>query len=188
MDIATRKRVILGTNQYPNTNEAMLDKVTSSKVESYEGLQPYRGAMAFEQLRLETEKRAKTQGLPKVFLLKIGNVAMRQARAGFITNFFGCAGYQIIDGQAYSTEQEGVDAAISAQANIVAICSSDEEYATIAPVIAQKLKAYSTDIQCVVAGNPTEIVDVLKSAGVDDFIHARSNLLETLKRYNALLG
>jgi len=188
MDIATRKRVILGTNQYPNTNETMLDKITHEQTRIYEGLQPYRGAMAFEQLRLDTEKRAKTQGFPKVFLLKIGNVAMRQARGGFITNFFGCAGYQIIDGQAYSSEKEGVDAAIVAQANIVAICSSDEEYATFVPVIAQKLKAHSKDIQCVVAGNPTEIIEILKSAGVDDFIHVRSNLLETLRRYNALLG
>ena len=188
MGIATRKRVILGTNQYPNVNEEMLDKVMHSDTKSYEGLQPYRGAFAFEQLRLDTEKWAKIHGRPKVFLLKIGNVAMRQARAGFITNFFGCAGYQIIDGQAFSSEQEGVDAAIAAQANIVAVCSSDEEYATVAPVIAQKLKAYSTDIQCVAAGNPTEIIESLKSAGVDDFIHLRLNLLETLKRYNALLG
>ena len=188
MDIASRKRVFLGTNQYPNINESMLDNVTISDTEVYEGLQPYRGATAFEQLRLNTEKWAKTQGLPKVFLLKTGNVAMRQARAGFITNFFGCAGYQIIDGQAYSTEQEAVDAAIASKANIVAICSSDEEYATVAPVIAEKLKAYSKDILCVVAGNPTESIDSLKNAGVDDFIHVRSNLLETLKRYNQLLG
>ena len=187
MDIATRKRVILGTNQYPNVNEEMRDKLTHFDTGNYEGLQPYRGAMAFEQLRLDTEKWAKTHEQPKVFLLKMGNVAMRQARAGFITNFFGCAGYQIIDGQAYSTEQEGIDAAIAAKANIVAICSSDEEYATFAPVIAQKLKAYSKDIQCIVAGNPTEIIDSLKAAGVDDFIHVRLNLLDTLKRYNTLI-
>ena len=188
MDISTRKRVILGTNQYPNTNEEMLDKVIRLDTAVYEGLQPYRGAIAFEQLRLDTEKWAKTHGQPKVFLLKIGNVAMRQARAGFITNFFGCAGYQIIDGQAYSTEQEGIDAAIAAKANIVAICSSDEEYATFAPVIAQKLKMHAKDIQCIVAGNPTEIINSLKAGGVDDFIHVRLNLLDTLKRYHALLG
>ena len=188
MDIAIRKRVILGTNQYPNTGEEMSDKVMRLDTTVYEGLQPYRGATAFEQLRLDAEKWAKTHGQPKVFLLKTGNVAMRQARAGFITNFFGCAGYQIIDGQAYSTEQEGVDAAIAAGANIVAICSSDEEYAVFAPVIAQKLKAHAKDIQCIVAGNPTEIIDKLKDEGVDDFIHVRLNLLETLKRYHALLG
>ena len=188
MDIATRKKVFLGTNQYPNINEEMLDNVTFFNTKTYEGLQPYRGAMAFEQLRLGTEKWAKTHGRPKVFILKIGNVAMRQARAGFITNFFGCAGYQIIDGQGFPSEQEGVDAAIAAKANMVVICSSDEEYETVAPVIARKLKTYSKEIQCLVAGNPTEIIDSLKSAGIDDFIHIRLNLLDTLKRYNTLFG
>ncbi|MDR1181351.1 MAG: methylmalonyl-CoA mutase family protein [Bacteroidales bacterium] len=190
MDIATRKTVFVGTNQYPNTTEMMLDKVNIDlSGKKYEGLQPYRGAAPFEKLRLDTEKWAKTTGKrPVVFLLKTGNVAMRQARAGFITNFFGCAGYEIIDGQPFDSEQEGVATAISYQANIVAICSSDEEYTTIAPTIAKELKRQAKHIRCIVAGNPVEIIEALKQAGVDDFIHARLNLLETLIRYNLLLG
>jgi methylmalonyl-CoA mutase len=190
MDIATRKTVFVGSNQYPNITEMMLEKVNIDLEEKkYAGISPYRGAMPFEQLRLNTEKWSKTNGRrPKVFLLKTGNVAMRQARAGFISNFFGCAGYEIIDGQAFASEQEGITAAISAKADIVAICSSDEEYASIAPVIAQGLKQQAKNILCIVAGNPTEIIDVLKQAGVDDFIHVKLNLLETLKRYNLLLG
>jgi methylmalonyl-CoA mutase len=190
MDIATRKTVFVGTNQYPNTMEMMLDKVNINLSEKrYEGLQPYRGAAPFEKLRLDTEKWAKRTGKrPIVFLLKTGNVAMRQARAGFITNFFGCAGYEIIDGQPFDSGQEGVAKAISSQADIVAICSSDEEYATIAPIIAQELKRQSKNTRCIVAGNPVEIIEELKQTGVDDFIHAKLNLLETLTRYNLLLG
>ena len=190
MDIATRRVVFVGTNQYPNINEMMLDKIENNiATKKREGLQPYRGAIAFECLRLNTEKWTKANNRrPTVFLLKIGNVAMRQARAGFITNFFGCAGYDIIDKQGFSNEQEGVDAAIASKADIVVICSSDEEYATVAPVIAKGLKSVSSNVKCVVAGNPVEIADALKADGVDDFIHARLNLLETLERYNALLG
>jgi methylmalonyl-CoA mutase len=188
MDIATRKTVFVGTNQYPNTTERMLDKVVDFQENKYDGLQPYRGAMPFERLRLQTEKWEKENGRKiKVFLLKIGNVAMRQARAGFITNFFGCAGYEIIDGQGFDTEQAGIDAAISQNADIVVICSSDEEYATMAPFIANGLKQQSKNIHCLIAGNPTESIDSLKNAGVDDFIHIKSNLMETLERYNRVL-
>jgi methylmalonyl-CoA mutase len=190
MDIATRKMVFVGANQYPNITETMSEKVNIHLEEKeYEGLSPYRGAMPFERLRLNTEKWTKTNGRrPKVFLLKTGNVAMRQARAGFITNFFGCAGYEIIDAHPFDSALDGVVAAVSEKADIVAICSSDEEYATIAPVIAQELKRGGKHIHCVVAGYPSEIIDALKQAGVDDFIHVKLNLLETLNRYNVLLG
>jgi methylmalonyl-CoA mutase len=145
--------------------------------------------MPFERLRLSTENWEKTNGRKlKVFLLKIGNVAMRQARAGFITNFFGCAGYEIIDGQAFATEQEGIDAAMAEKADIVAICSSDEEYAVLGINIAQGIKQRAKNIMCIVAGNPLESINSLKEAGVDDFIHVKLNLLETLERYNKTLG
>lgn len=185
MDIATRKYILLGTNQYPNINETMLDKVEEQPEEKVEGLQPYRGAMAFEQLRLETERHAKQSGRPKVFLLKIGNLAMRQARAGFTSNFFGCAGYEIIENAGFATVEEGIEAAKAVKANIVVVCSSDEEYATFGVEAAKAAKA--AGFIFIVAGNPTESIDALKEAGADDFIHVRTNVLECLKKYNDIL-
>lgn len=185
MDIATRKYILLGTNQYPNINETMLDKVEEQPEEKVEGLQPYRGAMAFEQLRLETERHAKQSGRPKVFLLKIGNLAMRQARAGFTSNFFGCAGYEIIENAGFATVEEGIEAAKAVKADIVVVCSSDEEYATFGVEAAKAAKA--AGFIFIVAGNPTESIDALKEAGADDFIHVRTNVLECLKKYNDIL-
>ena len=185
MDIATRKYILLGTNQYPNINETMLDKVEEQPEEKVEGLQPYRGAMAFEQLRLATERHAKQSGRPKVFLLKIGNLAMRQARAGFTSNFFGCAGYEIIENAGFATVEEGIEAAKAVKADIVVVCSSDEEYATFGVEAAKAAKA--AGFIFIVAGNPTESIDALKEAGTDDFIHVRTNVLECLKKYNDIL-
>lgn len=185
MDIATRKYILLGTNQYPNINETMLDKVDEQPEEKVEGLQPYRGAMAFEQLRLATERHAKQSGRPKVFLLKIGNLAMRQARAGFTSNFFGCAGYEIIENAGFATVEEGIEAAKAVKADIVVVCSSDEEYATFGVEAAKAAKA--AGFIFIVAGNPTESIDALKEAGADDFIHVRTNVLECLKKYNDIL-
>lgn len=182
MDIATRKYVLLGTNQFPNANDSMLDKLETMDEEKHDGLQMYRGARAFEELRLETEKKSKANGRPKVFLLKLGNLAMRQARAGFVTNFFGCAGYEILDNTGFATVAEGIEAAKAVKANIVVICSSDEEYATLGVEAANAAKA--AGFLFVVAGNPAEGVEELKAAGTDEFIHVRTNVLECLKNFN----
>lgn len=187
MDIATRKYILLGTNQYPNVNEMMLDKMERSCDSDSSGLQSYRGAKAFEDLRLETERFAQKSHRPVVFLLKIGNLAMRQARAGFITNFFGCAGYEIIDNAGFNTVEEGINAAFDAHADVIVMCSSDEEYASLGVEAAKITKEKSDKVLFVIAGNPTECIETLKSAGTDDFIHVKVNVLETLKRYNELL-
>ena len=44
-----------------------------------------RAGIEYETLRLRTEKHHKN---PKVFMLTIGNLTMRKARASFASNFF----------------------------------------------------------------------------------------------------
>lgn len=184
LQIATRRRTILGTNQYPNLTESVSEKIVSMERPQYPGLQPYRGAIPFERLRLETEQwAAKHGGKPKVFLFKIGNLAMRQARAGFVTNFFGCAGYQIVETAGYATAAEGIADAVGSKAAIVAVCSSDDEYPTYAPEIIAEVKKQCPQSICIIAGNP-ESMEELKAAGAEDFIHVRTNILESLTDYN----
>lgn len=186
MNIATRRHVFLGTNQFPNVNEKMLDKVERIQNDDCIGLRTYRGALAFEELRLETERYAQKNRRPKVFLLKVGNLAMRQARAGFITNFFGCAGYEIAETAGYKTVEEGVQAAAEQKADLVVFCSSDEEYATVGVELTKALKA-AMNTPVLIAGNPVEAIDALKAAGADDFIHVKVNVLDTLRKYNQQL-
>ena len=189
LDIATRKTTILGTNQYPNLLEKMGDKVTSHHAvnESLHGeiktLKPYRGAEAFEQLRLATEKAAHR---PRVFLLTYGNLTMRKARAGFATNFFGVAGYEIIDNNGFATPQEGAQAALDAKADIVVLCSSDDEYAELTEPVCKVLKGKVKSL--VLAGFPKEMVDTYKGYGIDDFIHVKTNALECLTSFQKHFG
>jgi methylmalonyl-CoA mutase len=187
MDIATRKYILLGTNQYPNTGEIMYDKVKMVSQCDSSGLKSYRGGSSFEEIRLQTEQYSIKNGTPKVFLLKVGNPAMRQARAGFITNFFGCAGYKIIDNAGFDSVAEGVEAAFVAKADLIVICSSDEEYATLGVEAAKLVKNNNASVPFIVAGNPTDAIELLKNAGADDFIHVRTNVLESLRSYNKLL-
>lgn len=189
MDIAMRKQVFVGVNQYPNLNEQMLDKLEpTAKLTNLAGLRPYRGVQAIEALRLAVENhKKKGQEVPKVFLLTYGNLTMRKARASFTTNFFGVAGYQIIDNPGFMNIEEGVQTALEARAEIVVLCSSDEEYADLAPA-ARLIKEKAPKTRVVVAGYPKELLEQLDAAGVDHYIHMRTNLQEALTHFNELMG
>lgn len=191
VDVARRKEILLGTNQYPNINETAAQKIETTGCscgchheEGGEaqgtGLSRKRAASDFEALRLATEAASNR---PKVFMLTIGNLAMRLARAQFSTNFFGCAGYEIIDNLGFDTVQEGVDAAIEKGADVIVLCSSDDEYATLAP---EAFKYLDGRAMFVVAGAPA-CMEELQAVGINDFIHVRCNVLETLQSFNAKL-
>ena len=192
MDVARRKEILLGTNQYPNFNETALDKAKEEAhkcncgcaAEVADGAVEYlnndRAASQFEQIRLDTERASHR---PKVFMLTIGNLAMRLARAQFSANFFGCAGYEIIDNIGFNTVKEGVDAAVEQGADVVVLCSSDDEYAQYAPEAFKELQGRAL---FVVAGAPACMED-LKAEGIENFIHVRVNVLDTLTEFNAKL-
>lgn len=116
-------------------------------------------------------------------MLTIGNLAMRLARAQFSSNFFGCAGYEIIDNIGFNTVKEGIDAAIEKKADVVVLCSSDDEYAEFAPQAYDMLDGRA---MFVVAGAPA-CMEELKEKGIEDFIHVRVNVLDTLVKFNAKL-
>jgi methylmalonyl-CoA mutase len=190
--IASRKETLLGTNQYANFNEFMKDRLgeTGCCVGSGTGktekiaapLKFFRLGEAFENLRLRTEN---SEHRPKVFLLTIGNLTMRKARAGFALNFFAVAGFEVMDNTGFDTVEAGVEAAAKAKADIIVLCSSDDEYPALVPqaVAAAKGKAI-----LVLAGYPKPIVEELKAAGMEHFIFAGQNVLEALEEYQRLIG
>lgn len=106
---------------------------------------------------------------------------MRLARAQFSDNFFGCAGYKLIDNNGFKTVEEGVEAAMAAKADVVVLCSSDAEYPELIP---GALKALDGRAEFVLAGPET---DEFKAMGVTNFINVRTNVLSTLKAFNAKL-
>ncbi len=188
-DAAKRKEFLLGTNQFPNFTEKSEGKrAVDAKACCHGGeceapfkkLETTRLAADFENLRIHTEETK----VPTAFMLTIGNLAMRQARAQFSCNFLACAGYKVIDNLGFKTVEEGVDAALEAKADIVVICSSDDEYAEYA---IPAFKYLNGRAMFVVAGAPACMED-LKAAGIENFVHVKCNVLETLKEYNQKLG
>ena len=190
-DAAKRKEFLLGTNQFPNFTEksegkrakacgCCCGKAEDSESSEFKAIKSTRLAADFEDLRIHTEETK----VPTAFMLTIGNLAMRQARAQFSCNFLACAGYKVIDNLGFKTVEEGVDAALDAKADIVVICSSDDEYAEYA---IPAFKYLNGRAMFVVAGAPACMED-LKAAGIENYIHVKCNVLETLKEYNQKLG
>lgn len=187
--IATRREVLLGTNQYPNAIEVMKDEVVNDiafpKPASInctiKPLKIYRGAMEFEKLRLAIEQHSYR---PKVFLLTYGNLTMRKARAAFSSNFFACAGYEIIDNPGFESAEEGVKVALERKADIIVACSSDEEYVKLVPQVKDLAKDKAL---VVVAGSPA-CMEELKAKGIQHFVHMKSNVLESLQEFQKELG
>lgn len=193
-DIASRREVILGVNQYPNFTEKINGNIRQSSFEPaglaapdafITPIRPYRGAMSFEQIRYKTDLHSRKNKRPAAFMFTMGNLGMRIARSQFSRNFFACAGFETIDNHGFSTVEEGIKAAIESRAEIVVICSADEEYPVIAPQVFEGLKGQAI---VVVAGYPKDLVEQLRAQGIEHFIHVRSNVLEELEKFQGMVG
>lgn len=218
-NIAYRKDIFIGTNQYPNPTEDITrkerpkasyvssedvkfdcDDVYSCIVKKAEAsvsiqdmfkalyndttdklnikpFEQYRGSEMFEKIRLATEKSGKKI---KAFMATMGNLTMRKARAGFSSNFLGAAGFECIDNNGFKTPQEAYDAYNKSGAEIVVVCSSDDEYATIGKEFIEKTRKEKPEAIIIVAGYPKAILDELKGAGADEFIHVKSDAVSVL--------
>jgi len=188
-DVAKRKETLLGSNQFPNFTEKAAKKIKEScgcgcscgAKGEIATLPIARAAEEFEILRLETEAAQKQ---PVAFMLTIGNLAMRIARAQFSCNFLACAGYKVIDNNGFKSVADGIKAARKAKADIIVLCSSDDEYATFAPQAWLQLQ--DAREMFIVAGAPACMED-LQKLGIQNFIHVKCNVLDTLKSFNQQL-
>jgi methylmalonyl-CoA mutase len=189
-DVSVRKTILLGTNKYPNNEESYSLTVDINRAfnnKSFESdllvdpVRLFRGSEEYEKLRMAVDNADKR---PVVFLMPIGNLVMRNARSQFSYDFFGCAGYQIIKSQGYDTVEEAIGSAAGSSADIMVICSSDEEYPVVVPAI---YSMFNNRTILVVAGNPP-CIDDLKTLGIKYFIHLRCDVTDMLKNFNNLLG
>jgi len=194
-NLATRRETILGTNQFPNFTETMkfnpaewVFKADCKRDEKadVDTIVTFRVAQQFEAMRYATDVYAQTNKRPVAWMFTYGNLAMLKARANFASNFFACAGFAVQDNAGFKTLEAGIEAARQAKPEIVVICSSDEEYGEgNALRIFNELK---NDTIVVLAGNPEGTADILKEAGMEYFIHVKSNVLETLQSFQKRLG
>ena len=158
--VAQRKRTLIGVNNYPDLNETLPPNASLPAT-------PWRMAEPFEQIRQRVEKSGKR---PRVLLLQRGDLKMKMARANFCLNLFGCAGFQVKT----SETLEPTD--------LIVLCSSDPEYLTFAQDVCPQTK-----LPVIVAGNPKEHADALRSAGVQDFAYLGMDAVKFLSHWQEAL-
>jgi len=171
--VAFRRRTLVGVNSYPDLEERM-PLAEPGPVDHGDGSLPaLRLAAPFEAMRRRTARHAAATGrIPVVHLLTRGDAGVRMARANFCLNFFGCAGLAVTQG-----------AALPTGADLVVLCSADDAYPALAREVLSRVS-----VPVVVAGHPTALVATLASIGVEGFVHARSDAVQTLSHWQDRLG
>jgi methylmalonyl-CoA mutase len=171
--VSSRRRALVGVNNFPNVTEKKAGGEPLPPLD-HDAFPLLRLAEPFEKIRERTERHVALTGrCPKVLLLKRGDLKMRMARANFCINFLGCAGFDVVE----SDEYAGTDA------DLIVLCSSDPEYMALAQEVCAAVSA-----PVVVAGNPKDQIEALKTAGVQGFIHMMSDAIETLTEWQHRLG
>jgi len=176
--VSSRRRIFTGTSQHAIFSEKVLGLIDFSRISGIP-----RGTRMYEQLRLRTERHVAQGGKnPRVLLAEIGDAKMRSTRSNFATNFFACAGFDLVAKRFSST-----DKIAASDADLIVLCSSDAEYLALATEVIARLKALGRKTPVIVAGNP-DSVEQLQAAGVADFVHLRSNPIEFLAKWQQRLG
>ena len=142
-----------------------------------------RDAEPFETLRAGIESARRQQpGAGRVHCACLGDPARYMPRLDFTRDFFRVGGCEVV-GEGFADQVDAVvTAALQADAATVVIVGLDETYVRMAADVATALKASEPAPHVVLAGRAGDLEDELATAGVDEFIHARSDALDVLGR------
>ncbi|MFZ2030015.1 MAG: methylmalonyl-CoA mutase family protein [Vitreimonas sp.] len=187
--IATRRETITGVTDYPLLYAKLPDVAAKrspfeTKHGDCEPLPTIRWAAPFETLR----SRAEDYGAPGVFFANLGSLPQFGPRAQFARNLFATGGIgALCDETEFKSRDDMVHALRKSGARAAVICGTDAAYAEEAENAAQRLKASGAD-WVVLAGRPGESEAKLRAAGVDQFVFAGQDALETLTALHRALG
>ena len=131
-----------------------------------------RAAEPFEALRRQAAAYTVAHAHPpRVFLANLGPPRQHKARADFVQGFFEVGGFEIITNNGFPDAETAAAAALASGAPAVVICSTDETYPELVPPLVKALRKKARDVTIILAGRPTDQLEALKKAGVDEFIY-----------------
>ncbi|ESU30488.1 hypothetical protein G3A_21780 [Bacillus sp. 17376] len=207
-DIAVRKKSMIGTNVYANLSddisesvvqeiqrdymidslEALIGKIVSESTikdsfkevkSSFTPLKLKRLAEPYEELRFKAMKLEKKGVAPVVGLICLGELKKHKARADFISGLLSAGGIHA----ERSGELDTISAAIgfinSSNARQFVICGDQSAYNSFGPELAQEITR-EHDVKLYLAGIPDEKQSEWKTSGIIEFLHVRSNAIQTL--------
>ena len=183
--IGHRKLAMVGVNKYPNLIETIDAKILSNKFSkpNYKKtvLTPKRAAFEIEALRKVTENLVKKTGQrPVLELTSFGDLNMRKARAAFAYDFMGVSGFKILSEKSHCCAETAAKSSAKSESDVVVICSSDKDYKESALDFVKTFRVINKDKVLILAGNPIELADELTEAGLDSFIHVRSDIISII--------
>jgi methylmalonyl-CoA mutase len=159
------------------------------ETKSYKKIKPLILCEMFEDIREKSEKyKAKTGKLPQVFLANVGTVKEYKGRADFSADFFSVGGFDVISKMGNESWEEVAKEAIESQAEVITICSTDLKYPEFVPQFCRLIKRAKPMTTIVLAGYPKEHIEEFKAAGLDDLIHIKSDIIETLNNIYQRIG
>jgi methylmalonyl-CoA mutase len=150
-----------------------------------EPLAAFRTAEAFEALRKSMIKAR--SGKTDVFLANLGPVGTYMPRLDFTRSFFQVGGFTVESKEWFKTPGEAAKAAIASEAPIIVAVAPDDTYVEQVPELAKAIKAVGSKT-LLVAGLLKDHADDFKAAGVDDFVHIRSDVHAVLSGLAKGLG
>lgn len=183
--LSTRQRSMTGVSEFPNLDEPLpqLDSDDPLLGESdFPRVAPTRLSSGYEQLRVRS---ARADGA--VFLANLGPVATHSARAGFAKNLFETGGIRALGNDGFETPEAVADAFAQSGARLAVLCSSDEVYASLAAPAAAALKRAGA-ARVYLAGRPGDHRDAYEAAGIDEFVYAGVDTLDTIVTAQIALG
>lgn len=175
-------------NAAPNATLNQLTQALGRKPgPKVQALQVMRAAESFETLRKGVLAFRQGKATPQIFLANLGPVGAYMPRLDFTRGFFQVGGFQVEDQHAFNSPQEAAQAALQSGAPIVVAVGLDDTYIAQVPELAAALKKGGVKT-VLVAGLLKEQIEAFKAAGVDDFIHIKSDVLAVLSGLAEGLG
>lgn len=156
---------------------------------SVKAIEPYRMGKIFEDLRLATEAVAQNDALSaSICLVNFGLLKEFKARNDFSTDFFQVAGLKMVNTDGAMNAEQGIAQVKDTDYKVYVICSTDDRYAEIVPEFAKSFKEIKPNAKLILAGFPADYIESFKSAGVDDFIHVKTNIYDFLSSMMKEIG
>lgn len=181
--VATRRRPITGVSEFPDLDEAALDREPRrcSRADGagtvIEPLPVRRLAGDFERLR---DLADAATAPPTVFLANLGPVAEHGTRAGWAANLFATGGIRAVDAGGFDDVAALGGAFRDSGCALAVICSSDAVYAERAADAAATLRAAGAR-RIYLAGRPGDHRAEYEAAGIDHFVHVGVDVVDVLE-------
>ncbi|WP_108683200.1 methylmalonyl-CoA mutase family protein [Methyloceanibacter sp. wino2] len=184
--MAKRKESLIGSSEFADLGEDDLEvmDVAPTSVElgtqTVKPLTPMRLSAPFEALRDRSDALlAKTGTRPRIFLACLGRPADFNGRASFAKSLFEAGGIEAIAATSQQTLDKTLEGFRESGASLVCLCSSDKVYAAEGAEAAKALRDAGA-AHVYLAGKPGDLEAALRDAGVESFVAAGDNALETL--------